>query len=138
MKTFFLAAFATFLLTACASNPFKDNDAGVRIVVTYGVAKFVEKAGTPAAQATRAQKVRAVATDIKAFMGGDTVTLPLLEEAIRERLPDSLSLADRVLVNELITLIMGELRARIDDGLLKPEQKVIVVKVIDWVLVATA
>jgi hypothetical protein len=125
------------LLTLCACKTLEQRETGVRIVVTYGTAKFIEKAGTAEAQAARAEKIRTVAQDIRTFMEGNTVTLGLLEAAIRDRLPANLSPADRVLVNELIALIMMELRAKMDDGLLKPEQKVIVVKVIDWVTLAT-
>jgi hypothetical protein len=104
-----------------------------KIAVQLGVSKFIAKAPEPE-QAARAKRIAAVARDVDALArGGEGVSLPLLEAAIRANLPGDLKPEDRIAINALVEIVLAELRNRVGEGLLKPEQALVVSSVASWI-----
>lgn len=128
------------LLTACTGGlkPTEGTAGTVaKIAVTYGVMKYCEKAGSPAAQVARCTRVKTFATEAKALAAGDAVSITALEAELISKLPMGLSASDRILAIALIQAIEQELLNRIGTGLLKPEQLLVVQQVLDWVIQST-
>jgi hypothetical protein len=122
-----------FSLTACQTVESKPMAA--RLAVTVATLKVIEADKTD--QAARAQRVAAVARDAQKLLDGEQVTLGAIQAAVKARLDSSeLSPSDRILADTLVVMISDELRARIGDGLLSPEQRLTVSTVLDWVAVA--
>lgn len=144
MKTKILSLVAVALLASGCSyfNGTSQNQTGVnvaKLAVTYGVVKYCEKAGDPAAQAARCARVKTVATGISNLASGDTaVSIALLDAAIQAQLPANMTPTDRALVVALIQTIEAELAQRVGSDLLKPDQVLVVKQVIGWVIDATS
>lgn len=129
--------FAFLLLVGCATDQFTRHETTAKLVTQYAVLKYAEN--IPDDQRTaRVERIRTIATDVKALASGDT-TLVALHDVVNQQLDKAgLSAADRLLANGLVDVIVAELQARIGDGVLSPEQRVQVVAVLDWVIQATA
>lgn len=127
----FLGAIA-LMLGACSSNPTARDEALIGVAVQYGVAKYIEqKPGS-------GENIVRIATDLKSIAGGDaSVTLLTLQEFVGQELGKlSLSPADRVLANALVSLVVAELQAKVGEGLLEPDQRVRVVQIMDLIIAA--
>lgn len=135
MKALVVATFA--LLLGCASNPSPRDDGIIGLAVQYSVAKYIEQAPEEK-QAEKADNIRRIAGAVQAVVGGETeATLLTLQEYVTSELDKlSLSPADRVLANGLVSIVVAELQARVGDGLLEPDQRVKVAKFLDLVIAA--
>ncbi len=136
MKAIKLALFACLVtaLTACAS--FQQNLASEKVVVQYATMKFIE--ADLEDRAGRAAKIREVAADAKSFFDGGVATVPMLEQAVRDRVvPLQLSPADRVLAAALIDTVVAELQTRVGKGLVPADQAYQVSTVLGWIVDAT-
>lgn len=120
-------------LVACQSIQTERTSA--RLAVTVATLKVIE--ADKDNQVERAAKVATIARDAQKLLDGDDVTLTALQTAVKTRL-DAAELApsDRLLADALVAMLADELRARLGDGLLNPEQRVTVSTVLDWVAVA--
>jgi len=124
---------SALLLSGCSSNPSARDETLVGIAVQYATAKIVEQSSRPN---TRDTIVR-IATDLKALASGEAVTLLALEEVVGGELNKlSLSPADRVLADALVSLVVAELQAKVGDGLLEPDQRVKVERILDLIISA--
>jgi type IV pilus biogenesis protein CpaD/CtpE len=123
---------ATLLLVGCSSNPSARDEAIVGITVQYATAKYIER------KPSSRKSIIYVAEAAKAVVGGDaTVTLLTLQEFVSGELDKAgLSAADRVLANALVSLIVAELQAKVGEGLIEPDQRVRVAKILDLVIAA--
>lgn len=110
--------------------------AAAKIAVQYGTMRYISTVPDDA-RAAKAERVRAVVTDVESLVTGEAVSLQLLAQEIRKRLPADLKPEDQLAVNSLLELVMTELRARVGDGLLDPNQVLQVKTVADWVIEAT-
>lgn len=142
MKTLVALILSVGLLAGCVTGGGTLPDPGTaqsvaKLAVTYGVLKYCEKAGDPAAQAARCARVKAFAGEAQKLAAGESVTIVALNAAIEAKLPADLSPADRILAIALIETIEQELMQRVGGNLLKPEQIVIVQQVLGWVVDAT-
>jgi type IV pilus biogenesis protein CpaD/CtpE len=123
---------ATLLLVGCSSNPSARDEAIIGLAVQYATAKYIEeKPGS-------AENIVRVAEGVKALVGGDaSATLVTLQEYVGQELTKlELSPADRVLANALVNLVVAELQAKVGEGLLEPDQRVRVAKILDLVIAA--
>lgn len=128
---------ALILLTGCKT--LEQNQASARLVITYGVAKYIEAAGEPEAQAARAVRVRKVTEQAISIAAGGNVAIAALEGAVRAEVAKlTLSLADRALADGLIAMIAAELAKKLGDGVLSEEQLVQTKEVLGWIVDATA
>ena len=137
---YLVSLIACLSLAGCAGTVLRPDSTGVqaaKLTVTYGVLKFVEKAGDPTEQYARAQRIKTITEDVKKYAAGDEVTLSVLQTVILQRLPPTLSPADKGLALGLVELVMTELRARMDGGVIKPEQLVAIDTVAGWIISAT-
>lgn len=135
--TAMLALCAVLALPACQTTPSNQNAlAAAKIATQYATAKYIARV-PPAEQAAKAVRVRAVVTAVESLATGESVSLAVLEQAIRRQLPEDLKPEDLVAINGLIGLVMAELQARVGDGLLNPDQRLQVSEVASWIVEAT-
>jgi hypothetical protein len=110
----------------------------IRVAVSYAVAKYIEKAG-PAGQLERAQRVLAVVEGVEKWLLGDRdVTVEELRAYVAGNIPTTLSAADRALALTVVDIAVQELRARVGEGVLQPDQKIRVRAVLSWIRGGTA
>jgi hypothetical protein len=123
---------AVLLLAACSSNPSSRDEAIIGLSVQYATAKYIEK------RPDSRENIVHVATAAKGIVAGDsTATLITLQEFVGQELDKlSLSPADRVLANGLVSLIVAELQAKVGDGLIPEDQKIRVSQILDLVIAA--
>jgi hypothetical protein len=124
-------AVLALLVAGCSSNPSQREDAIVDLAVTYATARYVQD--RPESRET----IVRVATAAKALNSGDTSLLVLQEFVDSEINKLSLSPADEALARGLVALITAEIEVKIGEGLLSPEQRVRVDRILDLVI-ATA
>ena len=119
-------------LGACSSNPSARDEAIIGLSVQYATAKYIEK------RPNSRENIVRVATAAKGIVAGDsTATLITLQEFVGQELDKlSLSPADRVLANGLVSLIVAELQAKVGDGLIPEDQRVRVSQVLDLIIAA--
>lgn len=130
MRKLLIVLVSMLPLFGCAS--LEKHNATAHLVVTAATLKGIE-------QGWDVERVRAIVTTAKALTAGEEVTLDGLRLAITRELDKlELSPADRLLATALVQVISDELQARIGTGILKPEQRVQVNQVLQWVLDATA
>jgi uncharacterized lipoprotein YajG len=123
---------ATLLLVGCSSNPTAREEALIGLTVQYATAKYIEE------RPESRERIVSVATAAKGIVDGDaSVTLLVLQEFVGGELDKAgLSPADRVLANALVSLIVAELQAKVGEGLLEPDQRLRVAKILDLVIAA--
>jgi len=125
------------LMGGCATLDAHDGSA--KLIVTYATLKVIEQGDTPQAQIERAQKIHQIAADAKTFLAGESVTLGLLQTAIRDQIaPLNLSPADSYLADALVQVVIDELQHRVGTGVLLPDQLYQASTVLGWVIDATA
>lgn len=136
MKSLLLLMF--FVLTLSGCSFLRDNPNTLKLGTQYAVLKILENSGD-AVRSTRAHNIVTVTTSLKAVNEGTATTIPLLKEAALAQLGNlHLSPADQFLANTLIDAVVSELLKRVGDGLIKPDDKVIVSDVLQWVIDAAA
>lgn len=105
-----------------------------QLVVRQATLRYIEAADDPA---DRAAAVHGAIDRVLAYADADETTLAALEASARALVPwDELSLADRDLLDVLISAISARLAERIGDGALDPDDRVAVVEVLQWVQAA--
>jgi hypothetical protein len=128
------------ILSGCAGTSafLNDHEVLAQAGVQYATAKFVRSAGDVDQQASRKARIRAVAGEVRTLAAGQSATITLLQAAVMAKLPADMLPEDRVLVNLLIAAVVQELQKRVGDGVLDPDQQLLVAKVLDWVEQGTA
>lgn len=120
-------------ISGCTTTS-EEKDLLAQAAIQHATSKVIEAGSDPVGRAAR---VYDIATEARKLLGGETVTLPLLEKAVRERLTtENLSPADLALVDTLVRVISFELARQVGSEKLKPEQKLAVDKVLSWVIAA--
>lgn len=120
-------------LTACKE------ETNAKLIVQYATMKVIEKGKDAAEQQERAEKIRDIASKAAGMLKGDTVTINLLEAAVREQIGKlNLSPADGFLANALVQEVISELESRIGTAVLNEEQRFKVATVLGWVVSGTA
>lgn len=129
----FLAVFVCGALTAC-----KPQEAlAARVAVQYAVGKYVEKQ-SPATKAETVRRIISTVELVSSMAENESVTIDSLRAYVATRLGEKLSPADRLLAGAIIDAAAVELKARVGDGVLKPDQLVKVREVLSWVAEAAA
>lgn len=124
------------LSTLLGCTLFRDNPSAARLAIQYSVAKFSEQSSADHRQ-ERLNNVKRVAMEVKAIADKESTSLVLLRSAVMVEVAKlHLSPADTVLASGLVDLIAEQLTKRIGDGVLKPEDKLVVKDVMDWVIEA--
>lgn len=121
---------SVLLLSGCASLQSAPGQS--RLVVQLATMKVIE-ADRDHTQA-RALAVKRLAGEAQRFFDTDHVTVGLLADSVAARLAGlDLSPSDRVLAIALVGTVVGELDARVGDGLLSADQKFTASQVLGWV-----
>lgn len=119
-------------LTACAT--INDNLNLTQALTRTSIAHFIEASPAPE---DRAQHVRDIATEVKTIAGSDQTTLADLQSAVSSRIAKyDLSIADRLLVDDLIAAVVKSINAEIGQGALKPDQRVAIGAIMDAIIQA--
>lgn len=131
-----LAVLSLCVLASCGTM--KSHPVAWQIGVTYAIQKYVHEKPEDKQEATK-ERIRAVAGQLKAIAGGDSVTLPLLRLALDVEL-DKAGLAppDRVLLAAVADAVVLELTRRVGDGVIPPDQVFEVIAVLEIVERAAA
>lgn len=123
---------AMFALTACKPE-------SSQLLVSYATMKVIERGQTAEEQYERAQKINEIATDAKALLAGETVTVSSMEHIVRAQIAKlHLSPSDAFLADALIQQVVLELQQRVGSGVLESGKRYKVSQVLDWVIQATA
>lgn len=108
-----------------------------KIAVQYAVGKYVERQPQEL-RAETAARISATADVVGKLVENDSVTIDSLRAYVAQRLGDRLSPADKLLAGAIIDAAAVELKARVGDGVIKPEQRIQVREVLSWVTEAAA
>lgn len=82
----------------------------------------------------RAERVLEITTSIRPDIETDSVELGLLDATVREQINwERLSIADAMLLDSLLVEARAQLEMRFGTGLLDPEARESVARVLDWV-----
>lgn len=131
MKQAIITLVAVALLAGCAALQRQDPTA--RLTVQYATLKYI------AEDASKAARVAEIAQDARDSLDAGSVTLSLLDAALRERIDWSrLDTADRLLLDSLLVMLRDELEHRFGDGLLDGDARVQIRVVADWIIQAAA
>lgn len=120
------AAFA-FLLVSC--NTLRNNPAVFKLIVEQGVLRAID--GKP----DRAVKAISIADDLaQAAEAGESVAVNAIKTAVLSKIDlNKYSLADQDLIRGTIDIIAAEFAARVGDGIVKPEDKMLLSDVAMWI-----
>lgn len=114
----------------------RESPSTAKLVVQYSVAKFAEQSSAER-RLERLNNVKRIASSVKTLAANESATIPLLKNIVLEQVAKlHLSPADTVLAQGLIDVIAEQLGKKIGEGLLKPEDKLLVADVMDWVIEA--
>lgn len=121
------AVVATFTLSGCQT--IQDNPAVARLAVEYATLKAIDE------KPDRAARVAKIAGQVRANAeGGASATVALIRTAVLAEIRwDKLDQADALLIRSLIDVAAAELEKRVGDGLIDPEQRLIVAEVAGWI-----
>lgn len=122
-----MGIFLAGALQGCKSS----EKVATRIGLQYAVGKYIEKQ----APESRVEKARAILDAVKVLeelAGRDSTTVDALRAYIAQRL-EHLSPADRIAVGNLIDLASEALKERVGDGVLKPDDVLVVRDVLSWI-----
>jgi hypothetical protein len=134
MKALFCILIA-LAMTGCSMLSKPENQPAARLAVQYATLKAIEQGDDHKA---RAERIKSIAIDVQTlFKSDEQATIPALDQLIHERLPDTLSPADKLLADNLILVITQELQSRVGTGVLTPEQMLVATEVLQWVIDAT-
>lgn len=122
-----LAAFLCLSLIACAT--LSERESTARLAVQYATLKVI------GSDTDRADRVRELVAEGKQYIDTDTsVTVAFLAEQARARINwGSLDLADQLLIGAVLDEAQHELEKRIGEGLLGDEQRLQLMRVLDWI-----
>jgi hypothetical protein len=126
-------------LPGCAtlSGPASSQQLAAQVAVQYATGKFIEGGADVDAKLARARQVKAVAENLKTVAAADSATIAALQELAMSKVAKaSLSPSDRLLATTLVEVAVQELSARVSTGVLDPEAKVAVSRLLDWVITA--
>lgn len=136
IRSSFITCLILTVISGCAF--FNSNQTALRLTITYATQKVIERGDTLDEQRQKAANIKRIATDVRALVAGDQVTLESLQSVVNKELEKvQLSPADRTLANEFVKAIIAELQTKIGNGLLKPSDLVAVTTVLDWIISAT-
>lgn len=126
---------ACLVITACAT--FQTNQAAYQLAVDVAVTKFIDNSAADR-KAVRMERIKNVATNVKVLASGDSaVTIDALQAAVQVQLRKlNLSATDQLLASDLVSVIAVELQRRVGQDILKPDQRVQVTMVMDWIIKA--
>lgn len=133
IAVFFLAVFVLGVLAGCKPS----EQLASKIAVQYAVGKYVEHQPQDA-RAETAKRISDTARLVGQLVENDSVTIDSLRAYVAQRLGDKLSPADKLLAGSIIDAAAIELKARVGDGVIKPEARVQVREVLGWVTEAAA
>jgi len=120
---------ASVLATGCASL----GNQTETLVVQYAVLKVTEDKPATAA------KVIEIANDAKTFFDVEFVSVANVKAAILKRISKlDLDAADTLLANALVDAVAADLEGKVGAGLISPEAKIRVNKVLDAVITAAS
>jgi len=126
------------LVTGCSTTfaqPDTVENSAARMTVQYAVMKYIAAAKDASQQQARADRVAAVAGKAIDLVDAGTVsTVPLIEQAVRDQIDwSTISLPDRLLIDNLIVLVRQELLARIRDKAMPADTALAVRQVLSWI-----
>lgn len=108
------------------------------VAVEYATGKVIEAKSNPAERIQRAARIKSVALAIQSAATGDTTTVGSLAALAESYIADlKLQPSDLLLAHTLVNAVVAELNARIQGGILKPDDLLVVKQVLGWVLLAT-
>ena len=124
-----LFAFAFPFLSGCALLQSVDEHRfAAKLTVQQAALRVIDE------DPEKALRVLEISGQVREMIAVDSVTVALLDDFIRVQIDWSkLSLADAQLLMMLLDELRTRLAERMGDGLLSPEQKVSISRVIDWV-----
>lgn len=130
-----LSVFLLSAISGCAS--LQSGSAAPKLAVTYGTLKFIDAAPVTA-RCDRGERVRAIAADAKSFFDTQTFSLEQINHAVRAKVPwHELDIADQVLADALITIVVEEIGAQTVNGFIDPETAYNASRILGWVEQAT-
>ncbi len=133
------ASIALGALSGCSTLMDPGNRAGQQIAVQYATGKYIESPATPEARQARARQVKAVAENLKTVAKSDSATIAQLHElAMAKVAKANLSPSDRLLATTLVGVAVQELSQRVSIGVLDPDTRVAVSRLLDWVIAAAS
>lgn len=132
MKTSYLCVFLAVLgfvggvstfstLNGCATV--KENSAVVELLVSQAAIRYIE-AEKPSNRVARAIEVIQYVELLDRFASDEAVTIDTLTSLAMQNLSPNLSVADRQLALSVINIGSNELRKRIGEGILSPDDRV--------------
>jgi hypothetical protein len=122
----------SLVISACASN--EAQDLGFSIVVEQSVQRYIWDA-PESERSQRAERIRKIASDVRALASNTTVTVALLRQAAEQEIAKhDLIPPDRALIDKLLDVIVAELQARVGEGPLSEDHRVRVTAVLDWIV----
>jgi hypothetical protein len=122
---------AAVLVSACASTPAANVDAGVRIATEGATVVLLERSGNPAATAARVLEVVAL---VKTRLLDNQTTVGDLNAALLQRIGQyALDPGEKMLALELVNTLSANTEQRVGAGLLTPEAITTVNKVLSYV-----
>lgn len=125
-----------FALPGCQTLTNPDNRLAQQIAVQYAAGKFIEAAPT-AERVQRAQDVAKVASGVKAMVSDGSASISQLQAYAMAKVNSAnLSPSDKLLATALVDVAVQELSLRVSTGVLDPEARVTVHRLLDWVTAA--
>lgn len=127
-----------FALPGCQTLTNPDNRLAQQIAVQYATGKFIEAA--PAAERIgRAQDVAKVVVSVKSMVSDGSASISQLHQyAMAKVNAAKLNPSDKLLATALVDVAVQELSARVSTGVLDPDARVAVHRLLDWVAAAAA
>ena len=131
MNKFLYLILAAMVLAGCAM--LEENPASVGLAVQVATMKVIEE-NEPEHRDERAERILAMAGEARTFLDLEEVTIPALRAAIDARLAElELEPSDRALADLLVDAIAYELEERLGEGILSPEDRETVSRVLSSV-----
>jgi len=128
MKYLILTILMAVAVTGCSLLATVSEDRN-QLAVQYATLKIIERPDVDAGRVVElVEKARAYVED------GASVTVSALASAARDRLRDSsLSPADRILIDAILTRAQERLESEIGGGVLAEDQRLQLLTVLDWI-----
>lgn len=122
------------LSAACATTP--QGALVEQVAVQYATGKLIE-AKPVNERAARAAEVLRIASTIQTLASGDTATVDELEAHVDAILANvAMSPSDRLLASTVVSAVVAALKDRVSDGVLSPDDRLVVTKVLGWAIQA--
>lgn len=131
-----LAGAAVLCMGLAGCKTIEQNPATAQLVTRYAVVKYLEKKPTAEQRYASAQRIVAIATDLRSVTAGSSVSLQYLRDYLGTVVElKNLSPADKVLADGLVNVLFTELESRFKGGggLLSPDQLIVVNDVLSWI-----